>query len=133
MKNTPEIMNLLYQNLGKLFYAVAAIDKKINAQEVASLKKHVNDYWMNLENVNDHFGSDSAYQIEVVFNELINTMPDAQQALSDFESFRNNHEKLFTQQVKQMIWKTCDDIATSFSGKNKSELVILSQIAIILG
>lgn len=133
MKNSPELMNLFYQNLGKLFYAVAAIDKKINAQEIASLKKHVTHYWMNLENTNDHFGSDSAYQIEIVFDSLINEMPDAQEALNDFESFRNNHEKIFTQQVKQMIWKTCDDIATSFSGKNKSELVILSQIAIILG
>lgn len=133
MKNTPEVMNHLYQNLGKLFFAVAAADKKINDHEIESLKKHVTNYWMDLENTKDHFGSDAAYQIEIVFDWLIDEMPEAEEALRDFESFRKNHDSLFTPQVKEMIWKTCDDIASSFNGKNKSELVMLSRIAQILG
>jgi hypothetical protein len=133
MKNTPEVMNHLYQNLGKLFFAVAAADKKINDREIASLKKHVTNYWMDLENTKDHFGSDAAYQIEIVFDWLIDEMPEAEDALADFESFRKNHDSIFTPQVKEMIWKTCDDIASSFNGKNKSELVMLSRIAQILG
>jgi hypothetical protein len=133
MKNTPEVMNHLYQNLGKLFFAVAAADKKINEHEIASLKKHVTNYWMDLENTKDHFGSDAAYQIEIVFDWLIDEMPEAEESLRDFEAFRKNHDSIFTPQVKEMIWKTCDDIASSFNGKNKSELVILSRIAIILG
>jgi hypothetical protein len=48
MKNTPEVMNHLYQNLGKLFFAVAAADKKISDREIESLKKHVTNYWMDL-------------------------------------------------------------------------------------
>jgi hypothetical protein len=133
MKNTPEVMNHLYQNLGKLFFAVAAADKKISDKEITSLKKHVTNYWMDLENTKDHFGSDAAYQIEIVFDWLIDEMPEAEEALRDFESFRKNHDSIFTTQVKDMIWKTCDDIASSFNGKNKSELVMLSRIATILG
>lgn len=133
MKNTPEVMNHLYQNLGKLFFAVAAADKKINDREIESLKKHVTNYWMDLENTKDHFGSDAAYQIEIVFDWLIDEMPEAEEALDDFESFRKNHDSIFTPKVKEMIWKTCDDIASSFNGKNKSELVMLSRIAQILG
>ena len=41
MKPSIETMNAFYQQLGRLFYAVAAIDKTVAPQEVAQLKKIV--------------------------------------------------------------------------------------------
>lgn len=133
MKNTPETMNHFYQNLGKLFFAIAAADKKVEEDEINSLKEHVTKHWLDLEHTTDFFGSDAAFQIEIVFDWLVEEMPAAEDCYKDFESFRKKHDSLFTQEVKDMIWATCEEIASSFNGKNKSELVMLSKIATLLG
>ena len=133
MKDTAETMNYFYQNLGKLFFAIAAADKNVDEAEIKSLKNHVTKHWVDLEDTTDFFGSDAAFQIEIVFDWLVEEMPDAADCYKDFQSFRKKHDSLFTQKVKDMIWETCEEIASSFSGKNKSELVMLSKVAIILG
>jgi len=133
MKNNPEIMLEFYQNLGKLFFAVAAADKKVETNEITTLKECVTKYWLNLEDTDDVFGSDAAFQIEMVFDVLVDEMPSAEENYKDFADFRKGHDRLFTPNVKELIWKTCDEIASSFSGKNKSELVMLSRIAMLLG
>lgn len=133
MKNTPEIMNQFYQHLGKLFFAVAAADKKVEEAEVNQLKTFVSKHWLDLEDSTDYFGSDAAFQIEIVFDWLLEEMPEAEDCYQDFASFRKKHDSLFTAPVKDLIWKTCDAIASSFNSKNKSELVLLSRIAQLLG
>ena len=135
MKNTPEIMNRFYQNLGRLFFAVAGADKMITVNEIQSLKEHVTKYWLTLEDTKDHFGSEAAYQIEIIFDVLAEeiVMPDVEECFQDFATFRKKHDSLFTKPVKDLIWTTCEDIASSFNGKNKSELVLLSRIALVLG
>lgn len=128
-------MNEFYRNLGNLFFAVAAVDKKVDANEIKRVKEHVTKYWLNLEDSKDYFGSDAAFQIEIVFDFLVEEieLPDAEECYQNFADFRKNHDSLFTQPVKDLIWKTCEEIASAFSGKNKSELVLLSRIALLLG
>lgn len=133
MKNTPETMNHFYQNLGKLFFAVANADKHVSDDEIERLKEHVTKNWLDLEDSTDFFGSDAAHQIEIVFDWLVEERLSAEDCFGDFESFRKKHDSLFTQKVKDMVWHTCEEIASSHSGKNKSELVMLSRIAKSLG
>ncbi|MBI3134716.1 MAG: hypothetical protein HYZ14_08600 [Bacteroidetes bacterium] len=126
-------MNHFYQNLGKLFYAVAAADKKVSEAEVEKLKADVTKYWLALEDSTDYFGSDAAFQIEIVFDWLIEEMPNSEKCYQDFATFRKKHDSIFTKPVKELIWKTCEDIASSSNSKNKSELVLLSRISQLLG
>ncbi|MBL7899221.1 MAG: TerB family tellurite resistance protein [Crocinitomicaceae bacterium] len=126
-------MNHFYQNLGKLFFAIAAADKKVTPEEISALKKHVSENWLDLEDSTDYFGSDAAHQIEIVFDYLVDEMPDAEDCYRDFADFRKKHDSIFKQEVKDMIWQTADSIASSFNGKNKSELVMLSRLAQLLG
>ena len=122
-----------YQNLGKLFYAIAASDKIVRGAEVDTLIEFVKSKWVPMDDFEDEYKVDTAYQIETVFDWL-----DCEGGLSvdscfdEFKSFKKENEPLFTKKHKQLIWKTSNAIANSFSGKNKSEIMILARLKMIL-
>jgi hypothetical protein len=121
-----------YQIVGKLCYGVAFIDQTINFQETAKLKALVRDKWIHLENGTDRYGTDLAYQIEIVFDWLVENNWDISQTIPDLKLFIKEHSTLFTKEVKQLILSTVYAIAAAFSGYNKSELVFASKIEEIL-
>jgi len=122
-----------YQNLGKLFYAMAAADKKVHNTEINILKELVKAKWLDLDPTNDVFDTDAAYQIEIVFDwlnkeELLN----AESCFNDFLNYKREQSHLFTDEVKALILKTASDIAHAFAGINKSELILLAKLDIEL-
>lgn len=121
-----------YLKLGKLFYAVAAIDQAIREEEVQTLKNIIKDEWVFLDDDVDEFSTDSAYQIEIVFDWLEELQPDPEDCFESFKKFKQDNESMFPQHVKDLIWKTADRIAASFSGKNKSEVILLAKLKAIL-
>lgn len=125
-------MNLkFYQNLGKLFYAIAAIDFEVNAAEINKLKNLVRKHWLDMDDVEDTYGTDAAYQIEIVFDWLNkNETKNGKACYDDFVRYKNEQKYLFTKEVKKMIMKTAGEIAQSFAGKNKSELILLAKLNI---
>lgn len=132
MKPSDTTMVRFYQQLGKLFYSIAAVDHTIRPEEIAQLKKIIQREWLPLESSFDQFGSDSAYQIEIVLDWLSENEWDYDHNLSDFKIFHNEHHSLFTPEINSLITKTAEAVAKSFSGKNKSEHVLISQLNFIL-
>jgi hypothetical protein len=130
MRSTPELENLFYQILGKLFYAMAATDKIVREEEVKKLKQIVNTEWLNLGEIKDKSEIDAMRQIKIIFNQL--TVQNPNDSIAEFKLFKNTHEDLFTDDLKQLIWKTASAITTSFSGRNKSELILLAELGTIL-
>jgi len=122
-----------YQNLGKLFYAIAAIDRNVREEELERLKKIVKKEWLTsnpLEDV-DHSNIEAA---------IINTFKwlrsdneyDAQTCYNSFLVFKKEHEDIFTADINQLIIKTARAIASSFSGINKNELILLAKLELEL-
>lgn len=128
----PGFAQKFYQNLGKLFYAVAASDKVVKMEEIDTLKDIVEQEWVSIDDYQDEFGTDTAYQIEIIFDWLEENQPDAFLAFEEFSDFKKEHEKLFNSNINKLIWKTADAIAASFAGKNKSELIMLSKLKSII-
>ncbi|MCX7551733.1 hypothetical protein [Xanthomarina sp. F2636L] len=129
MKNKKNLNVPFYEVLGKLFYAVAAADGVVELSEVNKLKEIIRKEWLLVDETEDAFQTDAAYQIEVVFDWL-----DSQNNLNSdtlfekFVSYKNEQSQFFTPAIKKLILKTAHAIATSFSGKNKSELIILAKL-----
>lgn len=132
MKPSDKTMVRFYRELGKIFYSIAAVDKIVRQEEIKQLKKIIEKEWVSLEDTFDEFGSDSAYQIEIVFDWLVENKWDIDKTLSDFKIFRAEHSSLFTPQINALILKTAKAIASSFAGKNKSEHVLISQLNAVL-
>ena len=122
-----------YQSLGKLFYAVAASDKVVREPEIETLIQLVKSKWVPLDDFEDEFHEDAAYQIDTVFDWLnCEGGLKADNCFEEFKYFKKTHESLFTKKRKQLIWKTSNEIANSFSGKNKSEIIMLTRLKMIL-
>ena len=86
-----------------------------------------------MDDFEDEFQVDAAYQIDTVFDWLnCEGGLKADTCFEEFKSFKVVHESLFTKERKQLIWKTCNEIANSFSGKNKSEIIILARLKMVL-
>ena len=77
MQTSSETHKRLYQNIGKLCYAIAAIDRVIKEQEINTLNKIVQKEWLSLDDFEDDFGTDAAYQMEIVFDWLLAHSPSA--------------------------------------------------------
>ncbi len=118
-----------YQNLGKLFYAIAASDGNVRDVEFDTLKEFVKKQWLNIDEIEDAFSTDAAYQIEIVFDWLKNGNElNVQACYDDFITYKNDQSHLFTEEVKKMILKTASSIAYAFSGINKGELIMLAKL-----
>lgn len=130
MDTTQNIGITFYQNLGKLFYAVAASDKVVRESEYKSLRKIVKSKWLQVDDIVDEFGADAAFQIEIIFDWMDYETPNAEACFKEFESFYNEYKSYFSNSIKRLIWETANNIADAFSGKNKSELMMLGRLKI---
>ena len=132
MKASHQTMIHFYQNLGKLFFSVASVDKTVRKEEITQLKEIVKKEWLPLENSFSEYGDDSAYQIEIIFDWLVENDWTIGKTIPDFEGFKKEHPSLFTPQVNDLILKTAKAITNSFSGKNKSESVLIDKLRGVL-
>jgi hypothetical protein len=132
MKASHQTMIHFYQNLGKLFFSVASVDKTVRKEEITQLKEIVKKEWLPLENSFSEYGDDSAYQIEIIFDWLVENDWNIGKTIPDFEGFKKEHPSLFTPQVNDLILKTAKAITNSFSGKNKSESALIEKLRDVL-
>jgi hypothetical protein len=131
MKIPKELQNDFYQNLGKLFYAIAAADKIVKDDEIETLKKNVNTHWLSFQAPKSKEDIEPMKDLKKIFFECLKNQQTAMSAFQDFKSFFEENQNLFDDEVKILIWKTAKSIADSFSGKNKSELVMLVELSVL--
>ncbi|KGL62495.1 hypothetical protein [Polaribacter sp. Hel1_85] len=133
MKPSQNTIISFYENLGKLFYAIAAADNVVEEVEFDVLKKIVKNKWTKVDPVDDDFHSDAAYQIETVFDWLNNEgFSNSETCYNEFLDFKKEHPSLFTKDINSLIIKTAGKIAASVSNINKSELMLVAKLSIEL-
>lgn len=120
---------VFYQKLGELFYAIAASDNIVHQKEYLALKEVVNEQWKDLEFGND---AEDISQMKVVFDWFDYEQLDAKSCFQNFKEYYKYNSEFFTPEKKQLILKTANAIAHSFAEKNKSELIMLARLQILL-
>lgn len=132
MTNSEKIGHQLYQNLGKLFYSIAIADDSIHIKELDRLKEVVREKWLEVDSLEDRYGTDAAYQIEIVFDWLLEYEKQSDACYNAFAKFYGEHPEIFTEDLKDLIMVSANAVASSFSGKNKAELVLLGKLGLLL-
>ncbi len=129
MQTIPKPPLVFYQKLGELFYAIAAADQIVHQEEYKTLTGLVIQEWKEFEK--NQF-PDTICQMEVVFNWFDYEKLDAKSCFQHFEEYYCENPEFFTSERKKLICKTANAIADSFAGKNKSELIMLAKLQLLM-
>jgi len=122
----------LYRELGNLFYAIAAADKKIRPEERKTLHDEILFAWKHHENSTDRFGSDRAFLIEFEFETLEDDSVTAETAYQLFESYFQGHENEFDLASRVKIFNSARHIAECVRKINHDELNYLIRLKALL-
>jgi hypothetical protein len=125
------VANTFYQKIGKLFFSVAMADGSVHSKEIDKLKQVVRETWLPHDELLDEYGSDAAFQIEIVFDWLLENEQDSKECYEEFREFYNENPKTFNDDVKVLVIKTANAIAGAYAGKNKSELTVLGKLHLL--
>lgn len=119
-----------YQHVGKLFYAVALSDNKLDEGEFDTLKNELStaSSFTELLAVDKTLGG--KHHILSAFTLMFADKVSPQICYDEFIAFKKKHEELFTASVKENILSIAGKIASSFSNRNKSELIMLAKLSI---
>lgn len=118
-----------FENLGKLFFAIAASDNRVETKEIITLKTILKTEWTTVDGFDYH----AIKHIVFVFELLqADNNANCSKCYLDFVNYKNRHKYLFSGEVKHLILQTSNAIASSFSGRNKSELIMLAKLDIEL-
>jgi hypothetical protein len=122
-----------YQKLGYLFYSIAHSDRRISVDELKTLQQIIQEDWISLDDNRDAFGSDTAYQIHIIFDFLREKEYNSESAYNVFTRYFKEHIQLFSDDVIDRIFHSANRLADSLNGRNKSELRALARLHMLLG
>lgn len=114
--------------IGKLFYAIAAVDGLIHPREYESILSSMR---IEGEAANKYEKDITPLDISEIikgFYDMLLVQKPPYDAFKEFASYKIAHEHEFTAAIKKWIWQMADRITYSFAGKNKSEVIILSKL-----
>lgn len=107
----------------QLIYAIATADGKFNHTELSITDEKINGF---------NLAKEIKEKLILEISELRIQGSDTEKSFEYFIEFKTKNENLFDKESKQLIWEICEQIASANSGKNKSELVMLSRLASVL-
>ncbi|MFD0963804.1 hypothetical protein [Pseudofulvibacter geojedonensis] len=123
-------LKTFFQKVGKVLYAIAIVDNNIAEEEYKIIKQIVDRNW-DLYNL-DSNKTKNLPQLKNVFDHLCKYPQSVDEILEEFKAFKSNNPNLFSDEIKTFIYKTANEVASSYANKNKSELIILGRLHFIL-
>lgn len=122
------IIRSYYKELGKLLYAVAKADGKINPHEVQELKRIIKSELVPAEKETDKFGTDAAFYTEFEFEAYEELDMDADVAYDSFISFVKEHNNYVTLEMREKAYFLATNVSDAFKGKNKAEKNLINRL-----
>lgn len=116
-----------YESLAHLFYAVAVVDNNARIEEKRKIKELVDKHW--------HIESEGLNSKRIVFpvlRRLFSEQYDKELAFLNYKEFFLEHRDLFSEELKKKIMYSANKIADAFSGRNKSESVLISRLYFLM-
>lgn len=135
LRQTKSTMDLIrngsynfYKHIAKLFYAVAFIDGNVRPEEIEAFKQTFREEWLKR-----YTDKEGISQIFKEFTILHTQERDADESFYEFVGYKREYENLFTNTLRNILWKVSCVIADRVHKKNKSELILLVHLGKELG
>ncbi len=124
---------LFYKELGRLLYAIAAVDGQVSRAEVKRLHDVVGTVLVPAETATDIHGTDQAWITEFEFDVLAEQGADAQGEFESFVAYISQHRNEVTPELRRTILFAADAVAKAFHGVGRKELPLLEALERELG
>lgn len=66
---------------------MAMADHSVHMKEMEKLNEVVRDFWLDVDDIEDEYGTDAAFQIVSVFDWLLEYGKDEEEIYEEFEAF----------------------------------------------
>lgn len=117
-----------YSEVGKLLYAIAAADGRVDRKEYEKLRDIVKEKLVPQENSTDQFGTDAAYYAEIEFDILMDQTPSATSCFHSFCDYVEAHHTAFDNHHKDMVMEMVKEIAQVYHGIDTKEKELIKQL-----
>lgn len=116
-----------YESLAYLLYAVVVVDNHVRIEEKQKVRELVDDLWtIEIQDL------DSRSTIFSILKKLFAENYDKELAFLHYKAFFLEHRALFPEELKKKIMFSANKIADAFSGRNKSESVLISRLYFLM-
>ena len=117
-----------YAELGKLFYAIAAIDNWVNEKEKNKILEIVKKELVPKELHKDRAGTDLAFFTEIEFDYLNATVANPISALESFIDFVVDHKTALNANYLRVCVRMVKEISKAYRGINEKEQVLIEKL-----
>ena len=120
--------SLFYKELGKLLYAIAAVDNTISAAERKSLGKEITERLLHKERATDPDVTRNAWDTQFYYETTEDQGTSADEAFDEFLSYIKAYKNELSEDEVDICLKLADHIADSYHHINKKENKLLAQL-----
>lgn len=120
--------SLFYRELGRLLYAIAAVDNSITETERKSLGKEITERLLHKERSTDPYGTNKAWETQFAFETNEDQGISADEAFHEFLGYIKTNKNALKEDEVDICLKLADHIADSYHHINKKENKLLSQL-----
>lgn len=125
-------MEKVAKAIGYLVYAVASADNYVAPEEKQIVHDIINENWRILADKEDPFGVRALDFIDKMLGVLEDKHVDSEASIELFKEVYDENRDQFTPELKKFILDVCIKTGSAFNRMNKSELVLISRIEILL-
>ena len=122
------IYRRFYSEVGKLLYAIAAVDGNVQKKEYEKLRDIVEKKLVPIEHSTDQFGTDNAYYAEIEFDILMDKGAGSKACFDSFCNYVEDHKTAFDQHLKTMVTTLTKELANAHRGTNGKESELIKKL-----
>lgn len=117
-----------YTELGKLLYALASVDGRVNEKEVKALRELVRKELVPAESNKDEYGTDAAYYVDFELELMGETHPNPHVAFESFINFIEEHKTAIDKRMINATRKVAEKLAEADHEKSDKERELLAKL-----
>jgi hypothetical protein len=114
--------------MGRLLYATAMADGKVQNDELGKIQQIVNDQLTEMVDSCDAFGTSDAFYLEFEFERLNDFEARIRDAFDSFITYSIENKADFTPEIKKLVMVSCEKVANAFNGIEDNEQVLLNKL-----
>ena len=125
-------MEKVARAIAYLAYAVASADHHVDDIERKAIHTYIDEHWQLLADQEDPFGAKTLDFVDQMIPALEANHMTSEEAYDHFKGIFEGRKQDFSRELRTFIVQLCIRTGSAFNQMNKSELVLISRVELLL-